>query len=436
MNCLYNGPAKQMNDTKGKQIMAELCPELVGKKTCCSTKQLQALQDNVNTLHQLSGRCPACWNNMRKLYCETTCSPDQSLFMDPVAVFGTVIQEVAVFLSPQFKQSLYDSCKDVIFPGNNEKIMNLLCGTTADKCTPQKLLHYLGSTTNGFAPFTIDYPQNLTVPNVQWMKGTPYKCNETFIDPATNATASPCSCQDCHASCPAPAPASVVPVPGKILGMDKLTFAMALSYILFLVIFFSASIFCIMKRPKMYALVPDEPQTRMKYTTSSTSVTVSNQTSAAEPGLCEKLGGALEGKLRKVFTWWGVWCSHHPFVVMGASVVVIAIFACGLFFFHVTTDPVELWSSPTSEARREKDIFDTKFSPFYRTEQIIVKSAHPNNTGYKPYGDAPFVPFGPVFHKDLLNKVLLSNSLLQSRAKWLRRSSKISYNLGYIPRFQ
>ena len=247
--------------------MAQLCPELVGKKTCCSTKQLQALEDNVNTLHQLLGRCPACWNNMRKLLCETTCSPDQSLFMDPVIVFGTLIQEVAVFLSPQFKQSLYDSCKDVIFLGNNEKIMNLLCGTTADKCTPQKLLNYLGSTSNGFAPFTIDYPQTLTVPKVQWMKGTPHKCNETFIDPATNTMARPCSCQDCHASCPAPAPASVVPVP--------------------------------------------------KY----------------------------------------------------------------------------------------------KFSPFYRTEKIIVKSAYPNNTGYKPYA-LPFVPFGPIFHKHLLNKVLSYNSLL------------------------
>lgn len=43
------------------------------------------------------------------------------------------------------------------------------------------------------------------------------------------------------------------------------------------------------------------------------------------------------------------------------------------FFFKITVDPVELWASPTSQSRQEKDYFDSRFGPFYRTEQIFFK---------------------------------------------------------------
>lgn len=40
---------------------------------------------------------------------------------------------------------------------------------------------------------------------------------------------------------------------------------------------------------------------------------------------------------------------------------------------QITTDPVELWASPTSRTRLDKDYFDSNFSPFYRTTQIIIQ---------------------------------------------------------------
>ena len=401
MNCLYNLPAKTLNDTKGIKLLKNLCPEIKGK-TCCSTKQLISLTNSIQPLYQFTARCPACWNNLRKLYCQQTCSPDQSVFMNPLSVgkYYHEIEEVEVYVSHQFKEGLFNSCKDVIFPGANEKVLNLICGTTADQCTPQKLLVNLGNPDNGAAPFKIDYPTKLREHGVQWDNIAFDRCNETFFDLVTNRTSSPCSCQDCHASCPIPPPVPIASQPRKILGMDVLTFAMGVSYITFLLIFLPVNIILSICRQNSRNRLA--PETNMTYTNGSIPVLVYTN---SRPGPCERLGGLLEGKLRKVFTWWGVWCSHHPFVVMGASVVVIAIFACGLFFFHVTTDPVELWSSPTSEARREKDIFDTKFSPFYRTEQIIVRASHPNITGYVSFPHEVFVPFGPIFKKSLMNKV-------------------------------
>ena len=203
-NCLYNGPAKPVTDPMGLKLLNSLCPELRGQQTCCSTRQLIALSENLEIIFQLTARCPACWNNMRRLYCWLTCNRDQSMYMDPKDVDNSTghatILDINYYVSPTFKQGLFDSCKDVTFPGNNEKVLNLLCGTTAEKCTAEKLLRYMGNTANGFAPFNIYYPESL-VDKLTWMDITVFKCNKPFIDPQTNKTASSCSCQDCALSC-------------------------------------------------------------------------------------------------------------------------------------------------------------------------------------------------------------------------------------------
>ena len=360
---------------------------------------------------QLTSRCPACWNNMRRLYCQLTCSRDQSLFMDPeilVPVPNTnksSIMSIKYFVSPQFKQGLFDSCKDVTFPGNNEKVLNLLCGTTAEKCTPQKLLKYMGNTENGFAPFAIDFPEKL-IPNLSWMNQTVFKCNNPFVDPQTNNTASVCSCQDCVASCPVRPTVPPSPTPRKIIGLDVLTFSLIVAYVVFLVIFLSVSFICKTKNRKTYAVVPDEAQANLRYSGTYPPVSSSlPQIVDSRPGLCERLGSKLESFLNRWFTKWGVWCSYHPYYVMGGCLVVIAVLACGLLRFTVTTDPVELWSAPDSTARKQKEIFDSKFKPFYRTEQLIITATNPTPTGYNRYGDGKWIPFGPVFHLDLLNQV-------------------------------
>jgi Niemann-Pick C1 protein len=46
----------------------------------------------------------------------------------------------------------------------------------------------------------------------------------------------------------------------------------------------------------------------------------------------------------------------------------------GAFSLQVTTDPVEIWAAPDSQSRLEKEYFDSRFEPFYRTEQVFVKA--------------------------------------------------------------
>ena len=218
-NCFYNGPAKKLTDPKGLKVLNSLCPEFKGQHTCCSTKQLIALSENLQTMAQLTTRCPACWNNIRRLYCQLTCNRDQSLYMDPYDVYNSTghatILSINYYVSPTFKQGLFDSCKDVNFPGNNEKALNLLCGTTVEKCTAEKLLSYMGNTANGFAPFNIYYPESLA-DKLSWMDITVFKCNKPLIDPQTQKLAPACSCQDCYV----PPCVSTTPTPKPTYGPE------------------------------------------------------------------------------------------------------------------------------------------------------------------------------------------------------------------------
>lgn len=102
VNCLYNDRAKLLHDSDGLELINELCPYLYKGKftflilsslfsiwrllgdnattTCCSTNQLQTMKDNFKLPYQYLSRCPSCYRNFVALFCEMTCSPDQSLF--------------------------------------------------------------------------------------------------------------------------------------------------------------------------------------------------------------------------------------------------------------------------------------------------------------------------------------------------------------------
>ena len=88
----------------------------------------------------------------------------------------------------------------------------------------------------------------------------------------------------------------------------------------------------------------------------------------------DRIGVSIETCLTKFFTIWGTNCSRYPLPVIIVSVVIAGSLCSGIRWLEVTTDPIELWASPTSRSRIEKDFFDSTFRPFYRTQQIIVKA--------------------------------------------------------------
>lgn len=54
------------------------------------------------------------------------------------------------------------------------------------------------------------------------------------------------------------------------------------------------------------------------------------------------------------------------------AVCLITLLSHGIHFIKVTVDPVELWSSSSSQCRKEREFFNANFKPFFRTAQVII----------------------------------------------------------------
>ena len=70
----------------------------------------------------------------------------------------SMVRSVTYFVSEEFNEATYQSCKNVQFPAQSDTVMGLLCGPWGSKkCTAKRWFDYMGSITNGFSPFQISY---------------------------------------------------------------------------------------------------------------------------------------------------------------------------------------------------------------------------------------------------------------------------------------
>ena len=65
--------------------------------------------------------------------------------------------------------------------------------------------------------------------------------------------------------------------------------------------------------------------------------------------------------MERAFTEWGTICARYPVVIIIVSVALCVSLCSGIKWLEVTTDPIELWASPSSPARIQKDFYDSKF---------------------------------------------------------------------------
>lgn len=119
---------------------------------------------------------------------------------------------------------------------------------------------------------------------------------------------------------------------------------------------------------------------------------------------CETLGERFENYLRSCFSCWGSFCVLHPCVVLLGSLILVLAASGGLAYMRITTDPVDLWSSPSSQARQEREYFDSHFGPFSRTAQLIITSPLNDTFIYSPSMGSD-IPFKAILSKDILHQV-------------------------------
>nr|XP_020641351.1 Niemann-Pick C1 protein [Pogona vitticeps] len=411
-NCEYNGSALPL-PKDGYDLVQELCPGFLFENVslCCDVEQLRTLKANLELPLQFLSRCPSCFYNLLNLFCELTCSPHQSAFLnvtktepylDPSTKTNkTSITELQYYIGETFANAMYNACKDVEAPSSNVKALGLLCGKDVKECNATNWIEYMFSKDNGQTPFNMipifsDTPTHGMTPMNNATKG----CNES-VDDVTG----PCSCQDCSVVCgPKPQPPSP-PAPWLLLGLDAMYVIMWIAYTAFLLIFFGVvfGVWCYRKRHFVSEYTPID---------SNIAYSVNSHQNAGEATWCERLGEKFENALRVTFTSWGAFCVRNPRPVVLFSVVIIVMCASGLTFVKLTTNPIDLWSSPSSQARKEKEYFDTHFGPFFRTEQLIIQAPHAKPDIYSPYPSGDDVPFGPPLTKDILHQVLdLQNAI-------------------------
>ncbi|KAF7654289.1 hypothetical protein LDENG_00071930, partial [Lucifuga dentata] len=404
-NCNYTGPPIPL-DPEGYDLLTELCPgyDYGSRSLCCNVDQLRTLKGSLQLPLQFLSRCPACFFNLMNLFCELTCSPHQSVFMNVTQITPdkhlankSNVVELQYYVGKTFAGAMYNACKDVQAPSSNVKALSLLCGKDAAACNATNWIQYMFDINNGQSPFPID-PVFSDVPESGFtpMNNKTYNCTEGLEDGS-----GPCSCQDCTKACgPKPVPPPLPP-PWTILGIDAMSVIMWISYMAFLLIFIGGVVgaWCYRKRRIMseYGPILD----------SNNPLSFNGGNPDQANALCyETLGERFENSLRVLFSCWGSFCVRRPLLVIFGTLILVVASSSGLVYMHITTDPVELWSSPSSQARQEKNYFDSHFGPFFRNEQLIITTPLNNTFIYVPYFGGSNVPFGAILDKNILHQVL------------------------------
>ncbi|KRX52476.1 Niemann-Pick C1 protein [Trichinella sp. T9] len=413
-NCLYNGTPQPLLDKKAINTVISLCPDLVGDDEnpvlCCDAEQVEILDKSVSTVLPYFSRCPSCSRNFLQMWCQSTCSPKQSLFMEVTDTVnetrGISVSGVHYLMKEEFATGIFSSCRNVLDPSTNQRAMNIMCGGLMDdECTVAEWLDFLGNPSkNPMAPFEIVFERykqasvNISGKIMYPLNATVFSCAQ-----ATDNNTTPCSCQDCPTVC-----SEMIPYPSYekkrcfIGQMDCLVFVALLTCCSVTVVIVCIAVVHHVLLEKE-AVKSSSLNDKMPIGVSCGQQALLN---ADDVSSCAKIGAWLENKIEDKFHRWGVFCTRHPCLVFFSGITVSLICTSGLCYMQVTTDPVQIWSAPGSRARLEKDYFDSVFDPFYRIEQlIIVPRNQAQFVAADPLDNVEF-HWGPVFRKEFLHEIL------------------------------
>ncbi|XP_074144554.1 NPC1-like intracellular cholesterol transporter 1 [Sminthopsis crassicaudata] len=400
VSCLSNTPARKLTGDH-LQLLRSICPRLYegpdSTFACCSPKQLIALQNSLSVTKALLSRCPACAENFASLHCQNTCSPNQSLFINVTRTFdieGTGLSKVVAyqaFYRQSFAERAYNSCSKVQVPATGTLAVGTMCGVYGSAlCNAQRWLNFQGDTGNGLAPLEISFhllqPGQLPGHGIEALDAEMWGCNET-----RGNDAKACSCQDCALACPAIAHPSMQDSTfrlGRMHGGLALVIILCGAFVSFFTFLMVRS--CRKRKagkPKKDARCSD------------------------------RFSHFAHIVLGDLFQSWGVWVASWPKTVLFLSTVLVAVLASGLVFLELITDPVELWSNPNSQARKEKEFHDRYFGPFFRTNQVILTA--PGQPGYT-YDSLLLGPknFSGILREELLLQLLELQEELKHLEVW------------------
>ncbi|ODQ65807.1 patched sphingolipid transporter [Nadsonia fulvescens var. elongata DSM 6958] len=380
--CPATVPAKSLNENE-RNLLVNICGDNWSETdVCCTGDQLKILQTSLKKADSLISSCPACHNNFYQFWCQFTCSPNQSEFVDVTSTSKStsnkeIVSELNYYVDPQFAEDFYDSCKEIKFSATNGFAMDLIGGGAKDY---KSFLKFLGDEKPmlGGSPFQINFPWDEELPeNMTQFTTSLKKCSDG--DPRYR-----CACSDCSDSCPN---LPEVSLSGEChIGiLPCFSFAMLIIYA---VILLGAVVgYCGMSLWREH-IKGQQERRRLLFNTVE-----SEDYDSADSYLTEDRFGyrqfasfgsttttkafPLNNHIQNGFAKVAYKCARYPAITISIMLAVITALSLGLLNFSLETNPVKLWVSPSSESYQQKLYFDQNFGPFYRSEQIYLV----NDTG-------------------------------------------------------
>jgi len=350
LNCVNNIPAIPIanfsNPSAFKSQLTNFCGEKWNdvNEVCCDPGILQTIINSVEISRQFIAGCPACWENMKTIWCEQSCSPNQSLYINVTKAEKnetsgyTLVMEVEYIMGEGFGTGFYDSCAETKYGASNTEAM-LFIGGGAENY--KEFLTYLGTPKTMGTPFPINFLYDNTNPVYQPMNVEAKTCYDEGVYQ--------CACIDCAASCPSLEDPPVEEDACMVGEIRCLTFSLLMIYSLALVVTL-IFIFMSRKRPStsQYQKVGEVVHSEWK----------------------------LYSMMQRMYFQIGLFVGKYPLPVIFVCAALVAACCVGLINFEVETDPINLWVGPESASNEDKNFFDENFGPFYRTEQVIVSKAN------------------------------------------------------------
>ncbi|PPD98412.1 hypothetical protein GOBAR_DD04540 [Gossypium barbadense] len=396
LNCPYGSPSVKPDELFSAKIQS-LCPSISGN-VCCTEDQFNTLRAQVQQAIPFLVGCPACLRNFLNLFCELSCSPNQSLFINVTSVSeingNLTVDGIDFFVSDAFGEGLYDSCKEVKFGTMNTRAIEFIgAGATNFKELKHtdrvgiyslyqrmnSLLDYITKSMEvdlssfndllkpikltkaplGFpgSPYAIDFKS--TVPDLsgmELMNVSTYSCGDTSLG---------CSCGDCPSSpqcsnSEPPSPSkkdhcSITIGPIKVRCID---FALAIAYIILVLGLFGWALFhrqrerilASDREPLLKSTDEDEANlSNMQYDENLALELVicplnKNWVDFEGRGVTEQLkNGAqlsfIQGYMASFYRSYGKWVARNPTLVLCLSLAVVIVLCFGLIRIEVETRP-------------------------------------------------------------------------------------------------
>ncbi|XP_038979789.1 NPC intracellular cholesterol transporter 1-like isoform X2 [Phoenix dactylifera] len=378
LNCPYNVPSVKPDELLSSKIQS-LCPTITGN-VCCTSDQFDTLHGQVQQAIPFLVGCPACLRNFLNLFCELSCSPNQSLFINVTSVMkgndSLTVDGIDFYITRQYVEELFNSCKDVKFGTMNTRAIDLV-GAGAQNY--KEWLAFLGHQANPNepgSPYAIAFRLDLNDSSgMKPMNVTAYSCGDPSLG---------CSCGDCpyssvcsESASPAPHEKQACAIRIGSLKVKCLDFSLAILYLLIISAFLVWGLLHRKQertdpsRTKPLLNVKDEYEL---HSVNKQEISIQpTQVSEEAPAVVTMLHpSVVQGYISNFFRIYGSFVSRNPTLVLCLSLAVPLLLCIGLIRFKVETRPEKLWVDPGSKAAEEKLYFDSHLAPFYRIEQLIL----------------------------------------------------------------